>query len=181
MIPPLHPPRNGLHLGAADPLPHLVLKLKAYAAESHGRNSAPYRKEAARVIWDKGSKGQFSMSPVLMRLRPKPKHDVIAFLTHLAEIVGPEARFRPPGQWTSSDVLDTCFQCATQARRRHSDCGCGRPARSPQEARLRTQETRQTIGRSHGIHAEAHNLRPQAGPGPMPNLDRCKGPPCSSA
>ena len=42
------------------------------------------------------------------------KHDVIAFLTHLAEIVGPEARFVHQGM-TSSDVLDTCLTCSSCA------------------------------------------------------------------
>ncbi len=64
-------------------------------------------KEAAKVIWDKGSKAKFD-SERIAAIEQETKHDVIAFLTHLAEHVGPEARFIHQGL-TSSDVLDTCF------------------------------------------------------------------------
>ena len=62
-------------------------------------------KEAAQVIWDKGSKATFDVARI-DEIEATTKHDVIAFLTHLAEIVGPEARFVHQGM-TSSDVLDT--------------------------------------------------------------------------
>src|SRR3712207_4161175 len=64
-------------------------------------------KEAADKIWDKGSKATFDVERI-DAIEREVKHDVIAFLTHLAEIVGPEARFVHQGM-TSSDVLDTCF------------------------------------------------------------------------
>ena len=64
-------------------------------------------KAAAKKIWDKGRKATFDVARI-DEIERETKHDVIAFLTHLAEIVGPEARFVHSGM-TSSDVLDTCF------------------------------------------------------------------------
>src|SRR3954469_18324861 len=64
-------------------------------------------KEAARKIWEKGKNATFDIARI-DAIEREVKHDVIAFLTHLAEIVGPDARFVHAGM-TSSDVLDTCF------------------------------------------------------------------------
>src|SRR5215203_4738012 len=64
-------------------------------------------KSAAQAIWDKGGNAQFDIARI-EAIEREVKHDVIAFLTHVAEIVGPEARFLHQGL-TSSDVLDTCF------------------------------------------------------------------------
>ena len=64
-------------------------------------------KEAARTIWEKGGAATFDVARI-DEIERETKHDVIAFLTHLAEIVGPDARFVHQGM-TSSDVLDTCF------------------------------------------------------------------------
>src|SRR3954452_20094199 len=64
-------------------------------------------KEAAKVIWEKGSAATFDVARI-DEIEAVTKHDVIAFLTHLAEHVGPEARFVHQGM-TSSDVLDTCL------------------------------------------------------------------------
>src|SRR5712692_6575515 len=64
-------------------------------------------KAAAKKIWDKGRKATFDVARI-DEIERETKHDVIAFLTQLAEIVGPEARFVHSGM-TSSDVLDTCF------------------------------------------------------------------------
>ena len=64
-------------------------------------------KEAAEVIWEKGGKAKFDVARI-DEIEAVTKHDVIAFLTHLAEHVGPEARFVHQGM-TSSDVLDTTF------------------------------------------------------------------------
>src|ERR1700721_3337340 len=63
-------------------------------------------KAAAKKIWAKGKAAQFDTARI-DEIEREVKHDVIAFLTHLAEIVGPEARFVHQGM-TSSDVLDTC-------------------------------------------------------------------------
>jgi adenylosuccinate lyase len=80
------------------------------------------------------------------------KHDVIAFLTHLAEHVGPEARFVHQGM-TSSDVLDTCFNVqlvqAADILLADLDGLLAALKRRALEHRMTP-----TIGRSHGIHAE---------------------------
>src|SRR5690606_5691200 len=80
------------------------------------------------------------------------KHDVIAFLTHLSEIVGPEARFVHQGM-TSSDVLDTCLgvQLTRAADILIADVDALLVAL---ERRAREHKHTITIGRSHGIHAE---------------------------
>src|SRR5438876_3606619 len=62
-------------------------------------------KEAAATIWAKGKDATFDIARI-DAIEREVKHDVIAFLTHLAEIVGPQARFVHQGM-TSSDVLDT--------------------------------------------------------------------------
>ena len=64
-------------------------------------------KAAAKTIWEKGKNAEFNIIRI-DEIEREVKHDVIAFLTHLAEIVGPEARFLHAGM-TSSDVLDTCL------------------------------------------------------------------------
>jgi adenylosuccinate lyase len=80
------------------------------------------------------------------------KHDVIAFLTHLAEIVGPEARFVHQGL-TSSDVLDTCFnvQLVRAADLLMADVDALLAALKRRAFEFKDTPT---IGRSHGIHAE---------------------------
>src|SRR4029453_7987472 len=62
-------------------------------------------KAAALAIWEKGGKAEFEGERI-EEIEAVTKHDVIAFLTHLGEIIGPEARFLHQGM-TSSDVLDT--------------------------------------------------------------------------
>src|SRR5688572_933384 len=64
-------------------------------------------KGAAKTIWERGGKAAFDIERI-DAIERETKHDVIAFLTHLAEIVGPDARFVHQGM-TSSDVLDTCL------------------------------------------------------------------------
>src|SRR6202789_3039579 len=64
-------------------------------------------KEAAAKVWEKGKNAKFDVARI-DEIEREVKHDVIAFLTHLSEIVGPEARFVHQGM-TSSDVLDTCL------------------------------------------------------------------------
>ena len=80
------------------------------------------------------------------------KHDVIAFLTHLAEHVGPDARFVHQGM-TSSDVLDTCFGVQLA---RATDILVDDVERLLAVLKRRAYEFKHTptIGRSHGIHAE---------------------------
>ena len=77
-------------------------------------------KEAAAKIWEMGRDAKFDVARI-DEIEAVTKHDVIAFLTHLSEIVGPEARFVHQGM-TSSDVLDTCFniQLTRAAEKEHA-------------------------------------------------------------
>ena len=108
-------------------------------------------KAAAKKIWDKGKAAQFDIARI-DEIEREVKHDVVAFLTHLAEIVGPEARFVHQGM-TSSDVLDTCFnvQLVRAADLLIADVDALNAAL---ERRAREYKFTPTIGRSHGIHAE---------------------------
>lgn len=80
--------------------------IEAHAASAQVKQGV-VPQEAADVIWAKGKDAKFNVERI-DEIEREVKHDVIAFLTHLAEIVGPEARFVHQGM-TSSDVLDTCF------------------------------------------------------------------------
>jgi adenylosuccinate lyase len=108
-------------------------------------------KEAAKTIWERGGSARFDIERI-ETIEREVKHDVIAFLTHLAEIVGPDARFVHQGL-TSSDVLDTCFsvQLARAADLLVADIDSLLAA-----LRRRAFEYKltPTIGRSHGVHAE---------------------------
>src|SRR5436190_22009648 len=108
-------------------------------------------KEAAKTIWDKARNATFDVARI-DEIERETKHDVIAFLTHLAEIVGPEARFVHQGM-TSSDVLDTCLnvQLVRAADLLIADVDMLNVAI---ERRAREHKFTPTIGRSHGIHAE---------------------------
>ena len=108
-------------------------------------------KEAARTIWDKGGKATFDIARI-DEIEREVKHDVIAFLTHLSEIVGPDARFVHQGM-TSSDVLDTCFNVQLT---RASDILIEDLDELLAAIKKRAYEHKDTvcIGRSHGIHAE---------------------------
>jgi len=108
-------------------------------------------KAAAKTIWAKGKAAQFDIARI-DEIERVTKHDVIAFLTHLAEIVGPEARFVHQGM-TSSDVLDTCLN--VQLVRAADLLIAGVDALlNALERRARQYKLTPTIGRSHGIHAE---------------------------
>ena len=105
-------------------------------------------KEAAEAVW---SRGGFDVERI-DAIEAEVKHDVIAFLTSVAEHVGPEARFLHQGM-TSSDVLDTCL--AVQLKRA-SDLLIEDLDGLLDVLKRRACEHRltPTIGRSHGIHAE---------------------------
>ena len=108
-------------------------------------------KQAAAMIWEKGRDTVFDVARI-DEIEAVTKHDVIAFLTHLSEIVGPEARFVHQGM-TSSDVLDTCFNIQlTRAADLLIDDIDGLLAALKRRA-LEHQDT-VCVGRSHGIHAE---------------------------
>ncbi|MGA7485943.1 MAG: adenylosuccinate lyase [Xanthobacteraceae bacterium] len=108
-------------------------------------------KAAAAKIWAKGKQAEFDIARI-DAIEREVKHDVIAFLTHLAEIVGPEARFVHQGM-TSSDVLDTCLnvQLTRAADLLIADVDALLTAL---ERRAFEHKRTPTIGRSHGIHAE---------------------------
>ena len=103
---------------------------------------------AAAAVWERGS---FEIDRI-NEIERETKHDVIAFLTNLAEHVGDEARFVHQGM-TSSDVLDTTL--AVQMARA-SDLLLAGISRLLAALQTRAEEHRYTptIGRSHGIHAE---------------------------
>src|SRR5258708_23720149 len=108
-------------------------------------------KEAAKTIWAKGKDAKFDVARI-DAIEREVKHDVIAFLTHLAEIVGPEARFVHQGM-TSSDVLDTTFnvQLVRAADLLIADLD---KVLAALKRRAFEHKMTPTIGRSHGIHAE---------------------------
>ncbi|WP_349367235.1 MAG: adenylosuccinate lyase [Nitratireductor rhodophyticola] len=108
-------------------------------------------KEAAKTIWNKAGNATFDIDRI-DEIERETKHDVIAFLTHLAEIVGPEARFVHQGM-TSSDVLDTCLSVQLV---RATDILLDDLDKLLAALKKRAFEHKDTvtIGRSHGIHAE---------------------------
>ena len=108
-------------------------------------------KSAAETIWEKGNAAEFDVDRI-DEIERETKHDVIAFLTHLAEIVGPDARFVHQGM-TSSDVLDTCFNVQLV---KATDILLADLDKLLEALKKRALEHRNTItiGRSHGIHAE---------------------------
>jgi adenylosuccinate lyase len=107
-------------------------------------------REAAEKVWT-AKDMEFDVARI-DAIERETKHDVIAFLTHLAELVGPEARFVHQGL-TSSDVLDTAFnlQLVKAADILLGDVDALLDAL---KARAVEHKTTPCIGRSHGIHAE---------------------------
>src|ERR1700678_202050 len=106
---------------------------------------------AAKAIWERGGNVIFDTDRI-DEIERETKHDVIAFLTHVTEIVGPEARFVHQGM-TSSDVLDTCLNVQLM---RAADLLIADIDRVLAALKKRAFEYKMTptIGRSHGIHAE---------------------------
>lgn len=125
-------------------------EIEAHAADAMAElGTIP--KAAAKTIWDKGRDAKFD-SARIEAIEAEVRHDVIAFLTHLAEIVGADARFVHQGM-TSSDVLDTCFnvQLTRAADILISDLD---KVLAALKRRAFEHKLTPTIGRSHGIHAE---------------------------
>jgi adenylosuccinate lyase len=125
-------------------------EIEAHAADAMAKLGI-IPKAAAKKIWDKGGKATFDIARI-DEVEREVKHDVIAFLTHLAEIVGPEARFVHAGM-TSSDVLDTCLNVQFV---RAADILIADVDKLLAALKRRALEHKMTptIGRSHGIHAE---------------------------
>ena len=126
---------------------NIWFQIEAHACDAQAKlGSIP--KESAKVIWEKG---KFDIEKI-DEIEKTTKHDVIAFLTNLAEYIGEDARFVHQGM-TSSDILDTTLSIQLQ---RASDI-----LLDDIETLLKTLKKRSiehkntvTIGRSHGIHAE---------------------------
>src|SRR6185437_8574918 len=108
-------------------------------------------KAAARVIWDKGNAARIDVDRIL-EIEKETRHETIAFTTHLAELIGPEARFVHQGM-TSSDVLDTTLsvQLARATDILIADVDLLLAAL---KKRALEHKYTLTIGRSHGIHGE---------------------------
>jgi adenylosuccinate lyase len=125
-------------------------EIEASAAEGMAEIGA-IPSSAAKAIREKGDKARFDAARI-DEIEKVTRHDVIAFLTHLAEFIGPDARFVHLGL-TSSDVLDTCL--AVQLKRA-SDILIADVEALLAALKRRAVEHKMTptIGRSHGIHAE---------------------------
>ena len=125
-------------------------EIEAHAADRMAELGIVPR-DAAAAIWAKGKNAAFDVARI-DEIEAVTKHDVIAFLTHLSEIVGPEARFVHQGM-TSSDVLDTCFNIQLT---RAADLLMADLDEVLAALKRRALEYKMTpcIGRSHGIHAE---------------------------
>ena len=125
-------------------------EIEAHAADAMAELGV-IPEEAAKAVWEKTEGVAFDISRI-DDIEREVKHDVIAFLTHLSEIVGPEARFVHQGM-TSSDVLDTCLNVqlvrAADILLADLDALLAALKRRAFEHKLTP-----TIGRSHGIHAE---------------------------
>jgi adenylosuccinate lyase len=123
------------------------LKIETYAADAMAE-LGQIPKEAAEAVKKRGG---FDIHRI-DEIEREVKHDVIAFLTAVAEHVGPEARFLHAGL-TSSDVLDTCFnvQLVEAADILIADIDALLAAL---KARAFEHKNTVTVGRSHGVHAE---------------------------
>jgi adenylosuccinate lyase len=123
------------------------LEIEAHACDAQAELGV-IPKEAAKAIWERGA---FEVERI-DEIERETRHDVIAFLTNVAEHVGDEARFIHQGM-TSSDVLDTCFSVQlTQA----ADILLGDLDGLLEALKKRAFEFKDLpcMGRSHGIHAE---------------------------
>ncbi|MFP6697306.1 MAG: adenylosuccinate lyase [Alphaproteobacteria bacterium] len=122
-------------------------EIEAHACDAQA-NLGVIPQEAAKEVWEKGS---FEVERI-DAIEREVHHDVIAFLTNLAEYVGPSSRFVHQGL-TSSDVLDTCFNVQLV---RATDILLEDMDKLLAVLRRRALEHKDDIciGRSHGIHAE---------------------------
>jgi adenylosuccinate lyase len=125
-------------------------EIEAHACDALAQLGA-IPKASAKAIWEKAGKVEFDVARI-DEIERTTKHDVIAFLTHLAEFIGPDSRFVHQGM-TSSDIIDTCLAVQLQ---RASDILIADVDRLLAALKRRAYEHKMTptIGRSHGIHAE---------------------------
>ncbi|WP_332768678.1 adenylosuccinate lyase [Phenylobacterium sp.] len=128
----------------------IMFEIEAHAADKMAELGV-IPKQAAATIWEKGRDVVFDVERI-DEIEREVKHDVIAFLTHVTELVGPEARFLHQGM-TSSDVNDTALAVqlcrATDLLIEDVDLVLAALKKRAFEHRLTP-----TVGRSHGIHAE---------------------------
>ena len=128
----------------------IMFEIEAHAADKMAELGV-IPKLAAQTIWEKGRDAIWDADRI-DEIEREVKHDVIAFLTHVTEIVGPEARFLHQGM-TSSDVNDTALAVqlsrATDLLIEDVDMVLAALKRRAFEHRLTP-----TVGRSHAIHAE---------------------------
>ena len=125
-------------------------EIEAHAADAQAELGL-IPKSAAATIWAKGRDAKFDPARI-DEIEREVKHDVIAFLTHLAEFVGPDARFVHLGM-TSSDVLDTCLNVQLMRAADMLIAGCDRLLAALKRRAFEYKLT-PCVGRSHGIHAE---------------------------
>jgi adenylosuccinate lyase len=128
----------------------IMFEIEAYAAEAMAELGV-IPKEAAAAIWARGRDVTWDADRI-DEIEREIKHDVLAFLTHVSEVVGPEARFLHQGM-TSSDVNDTALAVqltrATDLLLEDIELVLAALKRRALEHRLTP-----CVGRSHGIHAE---------------------------
>ena len=122
-------------------------KIEAYACEAMAE-LGKIPKEAVKNIWAKGKVDTFKIDEI----EKVTKHDVIAFLTNLAESIGEDSRFVHQGM-TSSDVLDTTLSIQLKKSNQILLRGIDELLLALKNRALEHKQTL-TIGRSHGIHAE---------------------------
>ncbi|HEY5106227.1 MAG TPA: adenylosuccinate lyase [Caulobacteraceae bacterium] len=128
----------------------IMFEIEAHAADAMAELGV-IPKLAAKAIWERGGRAVFDVDRI-DEIEGETRHDVIAFLTHVTEIVGPDARYLHQGM-TSSDVNDTAL--AVQLTRA-TDLLLDGVERVLAALKTRAFEHRLTpcVGRSHGIHAE---------------------------
>jgi adenylosuccinate lyase len=128
----------------------IMFEIEAHAADAMAELGV-IPKDAAARIWERGRDAVWDVARI-DEIERETKHDVIAFLTHVSEVVGPEARFLHQGM-TSSDVNDTAL--AVQLTR-VTDLLLEDMELVLTALKRRALEHRMTptVGRSHGIHAE---------------------------
>jgi adenylosuccinate lyase len=128
----------------------IMFEIEAHAADAMAELGVIPKAAAAR-IWERGRDAVWDIARI-DEIERETKHDVLAFLTHIAEIVGPEARFLHQGM-TSSDILDTCL--AVQLTRA-TDLLLEDVELVLKALKRRALEFQMTpcVARSHGIHAE---------------------------
>jgi len=126
---------------------NIWFQLEAHACDAQAKLGV-IPKKSAEIIWEKG---KFDINKI-DEIEKTTKHDVIAFLTNLAEYIGEDARFIHQGM-TSSDILDTTLSIQL---RNASDILLNDINQLLETLKKRSFEHKHTItiGRSHGIHAE---------------------------